>query len=375
MLTDVRGDGNVNLINIAPASNPTAYVTQNGYFGYGATFIGNFRRSLYDVDYGVNAPYASFNYHVGKISIGGSLRYDYGTARGSIYSADLNALDGGTRVGVVQKDMNGDGVISSAETRVQVLPLTQGAPINYNYHYVSYSTGVNYRVSEPFAVFARYSRGARANADRILFSDYISPTTGALTRPDAAYDPVTQAEAGLKYRKSGLTLNVTGFWAKTKEHNIGLERSYRAYGAEFEGGFHKGPWSITAGATYTNAEITSDAVVSTNVGNTPKQQPDLIFQTTPQFNSDRFSIGAVVIGTTGSYVTDTNQLKMPGFTTVNPFVQFRPVERVQLSLNCNNLFNVLGLVDVDQATIPASGIVTARAINGRTVSTSLRFNF
>ena len=44
-------------------------------------------------------------------------------------------------------------------------------------------------------------------------------------------------------------------------------------------------------------------------------------------------------------------------------------------LNANNLFDVLGLVDVDAEFIPSSGVVTARTINPRTVSASLRFNF
>jgi len=56
-------------------------------------------------------------------------------------------------------------------------------------------------------------------------------------------------------------------------------------------------------------------------------------------------------------------------------VQFRPSDRVQVSLNANNVFDVLGLAEVTQASIPATGIVTARAINGRTISGALRFSF
>ena len=66
---------------------------------------------------------------------------------------------------------------------------------------------------------------------------------------------------------------------------------------------------------------------------------------------------------------------MPGYTTVNAFVQYRQVERVQLSVNANNLFNTFGLTEVTQGAIPAGGTVFARAINGRTVSASLRLSF
>jgi hypothetical protein len=52
------------------------------------------------------------------------------------------------------------------------------------------------------------------------------------------------------------------------------------------------------------------------------------------------------------------------------------VPRVLVSLNCNNLFNVIGLTEVEQATMAGSGgVVTGRAINGRTISSSVRLNF
>ena len=68
-------------------------------------------------------------------------------------------------------------------------------------------------------------------------------------------------------------------------------------------------------------------------------------------------------------------MKLPGFTTVNAFVQVRPTERVTVSLNSNNLFDVNGMFDLDRASIPSSGIVTGRSVNGRTISTSVRFGF
>jgi outer membrane receptor protein involved in Fe transport len=69
------------------------------------------------------------------------------------------------------------------------------------------------------------------------------------------------------------------------------------------------------------------------------------------------------------------EFKLPGYTTVNTFLQFRPIERVQLSLNANNLFNVKGFTEAEDASIPANGIVRARSINGRTVSAAVRLSF
>jgi hypothetical protein len=44
-------------------------------------------------------------------------------------------------------------------------------------------------------------------------------------------------------------------------------------------------------------------------------------------------------------------------------------------LNANNVVNMLGLAEVTQAAIAASGIVTARPINGRTISAAMTLDF
>ena len=216
--------------------------------------------------------------------------------------------------------------------------------MNYDYGYVSYSTGINFRVAEPFAVFARYSRGARAGADKILFSDKVSTVDGGM--PDSAdgYDIVEQLEGGFKYRWSGLTLNVTGFSADTEDTNvqagaITTDRNYTAYGVEAEGSYQHGPFSLTGGVTYTKAEIVSDRLNATVAGMTPRRQPDFLYQATPQFRTREFTVGANLIGATSSYATDNDLMRVPGYLLVNAFVQYRPVERVQLMVNANNLFD------------------------------------
>jgi outer membrane receptor protein involved in Fe transport len=286
-------------------------------------------------------------------------------------------------------DFNGDGVISRPESQTGVFNLGRPNPVDFTYNYLSYSASINYRVAEPLAVFARYSRGGRGAADRVLFTPIVSPTTGKLVDSRAGHDVVKQAEMGVKYRNGDLALNLTGFWAKTQEINQQtvqlpdgslapqiIARGYKAMGAEFEGSFRRGPFSITAGATYTDAEIESDALAPALEGNVPRHQAKFIFQATPQFETEMFTVGANFVGTTSSYAQDANQLKLPGFTVVNAFLQFRPVERVQLSLNANNLFDVEGYTEAGASSLPAiNDVTTVRLINGRTLSTSLRFSF
>ena len=367
MVTDLLGGGQAHLIDVFAGP---VQLTQNGFLAYSARLIGGTRRDRYDLNYDIDAPYGSLNYTFGKLALGVSARYDMGRVRGTIYGSSLPG-----RQRTTTYDINGDGTISLPETSVGFIDYSRPAPVHYNYHYLSYSISANYRMAEDFSLFARYSKGARANADRILFANYVSPTTGKLLVPGAAYDPVKQAEGGFKYRTGSMEMYVTGFWAKTREHNIGLDRAYRAYGVEVEGSYRLGIFSVNGGATWTKAEITGDALNAARVGNTPKHQADLIFQVTPQVETKHFTVGANFFGTTSSFAGDSNQLKMPGYVVTNAFVQYRPTESVTLSLNANNLFDVLGIVEVDADYIPSSGVVTARTINPRTVSASLRFSF
>lgn len=371
---DVVGHGQTAMVNIFNSAGVAQ--TLNGYYAFGRGRTGQFRR-IFDVTYGVLAPYGSVNYHIGKLAIGGSVRLDTGRVRGTLYGADL----GGGRVGVTSYDMNRDGQITGPEVAVAMLPLTQPAPVNYNYSYVSYSAGVNYRVAEPFSVFARYSRGGRANADKILFTPLVDSASGAVTDASGKYDAVRQREGGFKFRKHGITLNVTGFTADADDHNVlngsanRTDRTYHASGVEVEGGVERGVFRLAYGATYTKARITTDRLDPTLTGKEPRHQPTWTFSATPQVDLGQVAAGASLVTITSSYAQDSNLLKMPGFTTVNLFAQVLPAKSVRLSFNVNNLFDTMGIFEVAQSTVPASGLGFARAITGRTVSTSLGFTF
>jgi len=368
----VADDGRSTLVDVRTAAGVP--VTQGGVAAYSASFFGNCCRRSYDLHYTTLAPFAQLGYEIGRLNLDGSLRYDNGRARGSVAGSDI----AGT--GIATVDMNGDGVISLPETQVAVIP-SQRSPLHYNYHYVSYSFGANYRVTDDFAVFARYSRGGRANADRLLFGPSINPTTGALTDQSAAVDFVRQAEGGVKYRHGGLSLYATLFHANTEEQNFEattqrfFDRTYKATGVELEGRYARGVFSISAGGTYTDAKIDKDVLTPAVDGNRPRRQAKFVYQVTPQVDLRLVTAGLNIIGTTDSYTQDVNQLKMPGYTQVNAFLAVRPIDRLTVSVNANNLFDVIGITESEDATIPANGIVRARSITGRTVSASAKLSF
>ena len=348
--------------------------TENGTVGYGASFFGNCCRRRYNIDYDTNAPFVSLGFTTGKLNVDASYRYDFDKAHGYVQA------DGPT----VTRDVNGDGVISVPDTKTTILNAVR-SPVNYSNDYSSYSFGANYRFTNDLAAFVRHSRGGRENADRVLLGSKVSLATGQLNPGASAVDFVVQSEAGVKYRNGPITFNATGFIASAAEQNYDptqvpalqvVDRRYRSYGAELEGLLRiHGGFEIAANGTYTNSKIREDKINPGNVGNTPKRQADFVYSITPQFHRDLFTIGANIVGTTDSYTQDSNLLKLPGFTQVNAFLSVRPIERVQLSINANNVFNQAGFTEAEDSSIPANGLVRARSINGRTVSASARFSF
>ena len=374
---DVVGGGNSARVDIFNTNGTRR--TQDGiynFFGASANPGSNVR---YDMRYDILAPYASANYRIGKLALGASVRFDNGDVTGRTFA---------NRAGDIQAiDVDGNGILSEAERTFAFAPAASVQPVNYEYDYTSWSVSANYRVSQNFSTFARYSTGGRAAAEKILRTPALDPVNGTIAQPDAVYDPVDQAEVGVKFRTDGFFANVTGFWAEVSETNQQLQvgangvstlvlvnRGYEAMGAEFEGGVRWGPFSLAAGATWTDAEITR-AEIAALEGNTPRRQADMIYHLMPQYETDFFTVGASIVGTTESFAQDTNQLTIPGYTTVNAFLQVRPVDRVVVSMNAYNLFDEVALTDVSSASLPANGLTLVQALPGRNLSASVRFYF
>jgi outer membrane receptor protein involved in Fe transport len=369
-LMSVEGQGKAVLLDARNAAGVPQ--TQSGTVGYSAAFFGNCCRRAYDLKYTTTAPFASLGLEFGGLSLDGSVRWDFSKAKGTTFG------DGP----VSTRDINGNGSINRAETLVSVLPTTGAALVDYDTDYVSYSIGANYLITDVLSVFGRYSKGGRANADRILFNpNNVNPATGALLNSAVAVDFVKQAEVGVKYRSGGLSFYATAFDARTEEENYEattqtvFSRSYKARGVELEGAYRMGPFSLSAGATYTDAQISRDNISPANVGNTPRRQADWIYQATAGYDSELFGLGVNAVGTSDSYAQDNNQLVLPGFTAVNAFVNVRPFDGITFSLNANNVFDTKGFTEAEEGSIPAGGIVRARSINGRTLSASVRFEF
>ncbi|MCC7249835.1 MAG: TonB-dependent receptor [Lysobacter sp.] len=365
---ELRGDGQSALLNVFDAAN--ANLSRNGLYAYGVPFWGNCCTRSYNTQYTIDAPYLSLSLSYGNWDIDASVRRDSGDADGN-YAGSVQ---------VANVDVDGDGNITAPELSVSQINNAANSPVNYDWGYTSYSVGANYLVNDDLGVFARISRGGRANADRLLFG-LVQPD-GSVRAQDAV-DLVDQFEAGLKWRRENFSLFATAFFADTEEQNFELtsqrffDRVYKARGIELEASWRYEGLFLNGGLTWTDAEISKDDISPANEGNTPRRQADLVYQLTGGYQAGNWTVGANLIGTTDAYAQDNNELVMPGYTQVNLFGDYRFAENWVVGLNVNNLFDAFGITESEEGSIVANtqNIIRARSIPGRTATVSVRFEF
>lgn len=376
-LQEALGDGAA-LIDVLDANGDP--LTTNGVSDFGIF------DPVFDLEFDRDALYGALTWTGGRLTADASFRYDDVAGEGvSNIGAPSGLGIGGFQPRTI--DVNGDGVLTSGEISIGTVDPTNLFSINYDVDYFSYSFGANYVLIEPLAIFARYSRGGVANGDRLVLGGNGFNAAGQLTNEDLGVDIVRQAEFGLKYRGNNLaipgrvTAFLTGFYANSEETSfevtsgLSFDREVRALGVEFEGGYNIGGFNLTAGLTYTDAEIRRDAINPGNVGNTPRRQADVTYQVTPSYEWRGHMIGANIVGTTSSYAQDVNVLELPGFAQINLFLNLQLTKGLTAAVNVNNVTNAFGLTESEEGILPASGIIRARPINGRTTSVALRYAF
>ncbi|MBU1309710.1 MAG: TonB-dependent receptor [Gammaproteobacteria bacterium] len=356
---------NAELLNVT-AADGTAF-SEQGLTAYGVPFFGNCCQRNYDTDYSTKAPYAGVSWAWGDLSLDASIRRDIGSASGSYAGAVQSS-----------RDMNSDGVISQVEQSVSGIDLANASIVNYSWGYNSYSAGANYQFNKDWAMFGRISKGGRANADRLLFGKVNAD--GSVAKEDAV-DEVAQYELGSKSRHGNLNLFATLFFAETEEQNFEatsqrfFDRTYKAHGVELESSYRIGDFDMRGSVSWTDAEISKDALSPDVVGNTPRRQADFVYNLLARYFFEQAQVGVSLIGTTAAYAQDNNDLKFSGYTQVNAFASYTLAENLTLSLSINNLFDEIGLTEAEEGSVPDNGIIRARTINGRNASLGLAYRF
>lgn len=365
-LQEVRGE-NARLINALDSTGSP--LSENGLYAYGTPFWGNLARN-YDTQYNVSAPYLNIALEASeKLNFDASVRFDNGKVDG--------AFSGGVESAI---DINNDGVISAPEQAVFSVDNASPTNVNYDYDYFSYSLGINYKLQDRQALFARYSRGAAAKADRILFSGLDYQNSDRIN----ALDFLNQAEIGYKQGFDNGAIYVTGFYSKTTEQagfeatnpDLIIDNDYQSFGVEVEGSYRMDDITVRGAVTYTNASLES----GDNEGNAPRRQPDFIYNLIPSYNfgvEKQNSIGLSFIGQTKAFAQDTNELIMPGFVIINGFVNIGITKNLNANLSANNIFDTLGITESEEGSIVEgqTNFLRARALPGRSISLGLTYQF
>ncbi|MDN3676100.1 TonB-dependent receptor [Flavobacterium paronense] len=360
-------DDNPRLINVTDAGGNL--LSQNGLYAYGVPAWGNCCTRNYDTQYNVSAPYANVSFDAtDKLSLEGGLRYDKGQVNGSFAGSSQTTFD-----------INNDNIISAPESSVSAINTANTTAVDYDYSYVSYSVGANYLLNAQQSFFARFSRGASAKADRILFSGLNYLDGGKIN----SLDFLTQAELGYKRKFSKGYLYATLFSSKTDEQggyeatsNSIIQNNYKSLGLELETSYNVNEDLNLRGAfTYTKAEITS----GTNQGNEARRQPKMMYNFIPtyKFSKQKNAVGLSFIGQTKAFTQDSNELVMDGFVLVNGFVEFTVTKGLSLNVAGNNLLNTLAITEAEEGSITnnTTNYVRARPLPGRSISMSLSYKF
>ena len=361
-ITDVSS--HPRLMNLTSADG--TYFTNGGVTDYGQWGLGR----KYDMKYKINAPYTNVGITVNDdINIDASLRYDFGKADGYYLTSKVAAID-----------VNQDGTLSHAESNANIVDNEHPHAVDYNYGYLSYSLGANYKFDKQKAVYVRVSRGGRANADRLLYSQFI--TSNGKTMEGLEADMITQVEMGFKYNSPNLAFTVTPYYSNVTEQNADITENkiyligFTSFGAELESSVRFGNFVATAGAIYTKATINS-SLDDTEVGNTPRRVPDLMYNINPSYSIGKAEFGLSFIGTTDVYTQNDNLIKLPGYVYVNAFASYEITKGLTLSANVNNLFNTLGFTEAEGTSFVdnSTNYMRARPITGRVSKISLTYNF
>lgn len=358
----------------------------------------------WDLDYRTIAPYLNVGFDVGdRGTVDISVRRDDVQARGQ----RLDGCCGGN----MAYDLNGNGAVGQFEVQggvitrldsdallenpgatsagfiaggVRALNEANAATTNVNYDAdnTAFSLGGTFLLTDDSSIFARYSDGGRAVADRLTQVGGSLNPDGSLTSTTDGFDNVQQLEVGYKHSGSNWNLYATLFDTVTEETQAELTsgltfvREYDATGIEFEGDIDLGDYFLIRGnATWTDAEISKDANDQTVVGNTPRRQADFIYTISPQVQLDRFVAGAVLQGSTDYYLQDNNDLKQKGYTLVNLFANWDITDDLTLYFNVNNATDEFVITESEEGSGAVGSIIRARPLSGRSSSVGITYRF
>jgi outer membrane receptor protein involved in Fe transport len=374
-------NSNGNPVPLDLFSSTGAQLSANGVTGFNTQWGGCCGGRSYNVSYTDDAPYFELESDIGRLNLDGSVRIDSVHAGGYAYAPVAGA-------NITISDALGSASVPTYNTAS-----TPSEYLNYTKSYSSWSVGALYKLTDTTNAFVRVSSGGRFNADRLLFNDNNFTSDGKLTAggDHLSVNTVTQQELGVKHTDHMGDVHLHGeatlYRAQVKESNYDftapsrgqspfIDTIYHASGVELSGDMRWGKFSMNAYVVYTDAK---DAITH----KTAFAMPKWTWLFSPTYDAGMAAIGFSVNGQSSFYLGDETT-QAPGSTFVNGFVKVRPVDRLELGFNVNNLFNTLGY-RANNGSLAVTGPTTGLAANqaifdnsamlGRTMTASIKYRF
>ena len=236
---------------------------------------------------------------------------------------------------------------------------------------VSFSAGLNYKLSNNFALYGRYSQGAKA-PDMGLFTEIDTRFEEANTEVKA--QKTQQFELGLKARSGRTNFFVTPFYSilsnvyapqlgqETADLNstytaAPLYNKYETYGLELESNVNiarhfdvRGVLTLQKSeavefkAWIFNQNGVADDAIQDFSGNKTDNSANVIASITPTYSTDKFyaSLNWYYLGQRAANVA--NAFDMPAYNQFNLTMGYDFTRKFRLSVNINNLFNQIGVM-------------------------------
>lgn len=239
------------------------------------------------------------------------------------------------------------------------------------FSYWNFTGSVNYKVSDQFQAYARYTRGKKAPDMRTIV-DIDTPAEIATLYPDPQV--ITQVEVGLKYRGDHARVALFPFYSKLS--NVGSPQTFtntdgtlyvrttfgqiETYGLEIDADADLGamfnirtaitvqsPKASKFGIWLANAAGPADDVLVASAKGDADNNPKLLTRTTATFKP----LAGLEVFLTHSYTgkraaNRANAWYLPGFHQfdMGSSYTFGPDKRFTIQANINNLFNQFGVM-------------------------------
>lgn len=329
---------------------------ENGLSNYGGLFFVNARAKVNQIATFVNDRWELCD----KLHLDLGLRFENVAHNGSKDRFAPAGLNGGA-----------DGDATTAFDNGIISPTGEKDNFKYNYNYLSYSAGINYRINENTAVFSRFSKGNKAPELNYYFNNF---SNVPINQP-GEIQKILQTELGIKFSNKNVSFTGTAFWSQLKDVGIAnfefdegsagifytpiLFNTANTFGFEWESiftpiqhfaftfnGVIQNPkasdWKIYDAAG--SVDTADDSIIDYS-GNTLPFNPKLMFNLGAEFEKNKLSAFLKWQYMGKRYGNVANGFELAAYSIFNLGTGYKITKNLSANIVVTNLFNSEGLAN------------------------------